>query len=505
MADITTDQDDEATIAQVLAYGFNTPDAPKLRVLRVALAKSLAMSNLPGEEFDRLVGKGSEYALQRITGAGLETDSSGTRDFDDALRCILSVLHREDLFSDEKAYRKFLQRHVRRGLRELRTGWSRSHDFMSYLQQDVLPIEASQPVQLSTESIQKQLVKALAEVGVTAVVEKSIEGPRLVRAHLRLSNIHHLDTLKKSLEKLSVLMGLQSGQVSLGRGGEAMMVTIDVPRDAAQWQPIPARLLGEWAQKTVAISGLPVWLGLDAIGNDFSFDLTAAPHLLIAGTTGSGKSVCLNAIVLSLLLTKSPEQLQIAMVDPKRVELSRYNGLPHIYGGEVATDALSAVEIFNELIEEMERRNKSFEELGVTNFEEAIQSQRLSLPRIVLVVEELADLLLQSRNAEPPLVRLAQKSRSAGIHLVLATQRPDAATITGLLRSNIPGRIALKVNKASESAIILDTRGAEGLLGKGDMLVKLPAWAEPVRMHGVNLGIDDITRLRKSIATRLGD
>lgn len=499
MADITTDQEDEATIAQVLTYGFGTPDAPKLRALRVALAKSLSMNSIPGEEFDRLISKGSEYALQRITGAGLDPDATGTRDFDDILRCVLSILHQADLFSDEKLYRKLLQRHVRRGLRELRTGWSRSHDFMSYLQQDVLPIETAQSVTHSADTVQQQLVKALSEIGVTAVLERAVEGPRLVRAHLRLSNIHHLDTLKKSLEKLNVLMGLQSGAVSLGRGGEAMMVTIDVPRATDQWESIPARLLGEWATGAKASSGLPVWLGLDAIGDDFSFDLTTVPHLLIAGTTGSGKSVCLNAIVLSLMLTKSSEDVRIAMVDPKRVELSRYNSLPHIYGGEVATDPVSAVEMFDELIAEMERRNKSFEELGVTNFEEAIQSQRLSMPRIVLVVEELADLLLQSRNVEPPLIRLAQKSRSAGIHLVLATQRPDAATITGLLRSNIPGRIALKVQKASESTIILDTRGAEDLLGRGDMLVKLPTFADPVRVHGVNLGIDDITRFRKSI------
>lgn len=280
-----------------------------------------------------------------------------------------------------------------------------------------------------------------------------------------------------------------------------MVVTIDVPRPHNEWAPIPANLFADWAASNRGAPGLPVWLGLDAIGDGFSFDLKAAPHLLVAGTTGSGKSVCLNAIVLSLLLTQSPDSVQVALVDPKRVEFSRYNGIPHLYGAEVAMDVSSAVEMFNNLVEEMERRNKVFSELGVSSYDEAIASKRVSLPRIVLFVEELADLLLQSRSVEPPLVRLAQKARSSGIHLVLATQRPDAATITGLLRSNIPARIALKVQKASESTIILDMRGAEGLLGKGDMLVRLPSAGDPIRVHGVSLDGEDIARLRKSIVT----
>jgi S-DNA-T family DNA segregation ATPase FtsK/SpoIIIE len=180
------------------------------------------------------------------------------------------------------------------------------------------------------------------------------------------------------------------------------------------------------------------------------------------------------------------------LIDPKGTEFPLYRKLPNLFGGACAKNIVEALDIFNALVEEMESRNRRFVELGVRNYEEA--SSKIPLPRIVVVVEELADLLMQSRELETPLIRLAQKARSAGIHLILATQRPDAATFSGLLRSNVPVRIALRVQKHTESSIILDQKGAEALLGKGDMLVKLTDRSEPIRLHGANLTDDNIAQ-----------
>ncbi|MDH5299653.1 MAG: FtsK/SpoIIIE domain-containing protein, partial [Desulfobulbaceae bacterium] len=237
---------------------------------------------------------------------------------------------------------------------------------------------------------------------------------------------------------------------------------------------------------------LPVWLGQDVLGRDFDFDLTEAPHLLVSGTTGSGKSVCLHSIIISLLASMAQQKLQLALIDPKRVEFARYEKLPNLYEGEVVNLPDRALLLLEKLVQEMEKRHEELQRAGVTSLAEGLKKHVLELPFIVVVVEELADLLMQSREIETPLVRLAQKARASGIHLVLATQRPDATILTGLLRGNIPSRIALRVQKSTESKIILDENGAEALLGKGDMLAKVPPHGEPIRAHGAKITTDDL-------------
>lgn len=203
------------------------------------------------------------------------------------------------------------------------------------------------------------------------------------------------------------------------------------------------------------------------------FDLAEAPHLLVGGTTGSGKSVCVNALLLSLFLASQNRPIKLALIDPKQVEFSLWRDCGLLYA-DIATSASSAIGLLDELVDEMESRYAQFSELGVKNLTEA-RERGFDGGWIVVAVDELADLVMQGKsgkNAEEKLVRLAQKARSAGIHLILATQRPDAKTFSGLLRSNCPARIALKVQKSTESTIILDETGAESLLGKGDMLIK---------------------------------
>lgn len=491
MADIYTSHDDENIVEQVKTYGFRTPKAPKYRVLRLALAKSLSMETPPADDLDTFIGRGSEYSLEQITGYG-KAENDSVLDYDDAIRAILSVYHNEDLFSSDNLYKKLLQRHIRRGLREIRTSWNRSHSFINWLREELI-FDSSNENEGIAQNVLEQgnLEAALKEIGLSAQIKEIKQGIRLNKYALFLANIHHLDVLKKGLGKLSFRLGVPDDSITLEIGSEAGIANLYIPRVPEFWQIVPPQRLHEWAA-TIRTEKLPVWLGCTIMGDDFSMDLAEAPHVLIAGATGSGKTVCLHSMLCSLLRTLTPNQVQFALIDPKGTEFSLYEKLPNLFGGQIARNIVEASDILNALVEEMEKRNQRFVQLGVRNYEEA--SIKTPLPRIVAVVEELADLLLQSRDLEAPLVRLAQKARSAGIHLILATQRPDAATFSGLLRSNIPVRIALRVQKHTESNIILDQKGAEALLGKGDMLVKLTDRPDPIRLHGTKLTDDDIAQ-----------
>ncbi len=493
MSDIFTSKEDELIIDRVLNYGLVTPKAPKYTVLRIALAKSMRIPTPPDESYDKINEKGSEYTFSVLTGKTREEDINGIRDFDDAICALLSIYHNEDLFANIKSYRTFLQRHIRRGLYEIRTSWNSSHDFIAYLQEELFAGLDIIPEDGGMNSIENILVDALQEIGVSAEIKEIKQGSRIDRYFLYLSNIQHLDKLKSGIEKLAFRLGLQQEGVFIQTTSEPKVIGIDIPRPQLNWKNIDAMRLPKWAEQEKGNSQLAVWLGEDVLGNDFSFNLVDAPHLLIAGTTGSGKSVSLHALLLSLLWTQTSDELQLALIDPKQVELSQYEKIPHLYGKGVVHLITDVMDMLDQLVEEMEHRNQLLREVGVSNLAEALKQRKLQLPRIVVVVEELADLMMQSKELEIPLVRLAQKARSTGIHLILATQRPDSATFSGLLRTNIPSRIALRVQKSTESKIIIDESGAEKLLGSGDMLVKIPHVSRnAIRVHGAYITQDDI-------------
>jgi S-DNA-T family DNA segregation ATPase FtsK/SpoIIIE len=493
MADIFTSREDELLIDSILNYGLYTPKAPKYTVLRIALTKSMRISTPPDESYDKIEEKGSEYTFSVLTGKTREEDIQGIRDFDDGICALLSVYHNKDLFADIKQYRIYFQRHIRRGLYEIRASWNRSHDFIAYLQEELFAGLDIIPEEQGINSIETVLVDALQEIGVSAEIKEIKQGSRIDRYFLYLPNVQHLDKLKSGIEKLAFRLGLQQEGVFIQTTSEPKVIGIDIPRPQLNWKSIDAMRLPKWAEKEKGNSRLAVWLGEDVLGNDFSFDLVDTPHLLIAGTTGSGKSVSLHALLLSLLWTQTSDELQLALIDPKQVELSQYEKIPYLYGKGVVHLIADAMDMLDQLVEEMEHRNQLLRESGVNNLTEALAQGKLQLPRIVVVVEELADLMMQSKELEIPLVRLAQKARSTGIHLILATQRPDSATFSGLLRTNIPSRIALRVQKSTESKIILDETGAEKLLGSGDMLVKIPHIStNAIRVHGAYITQDDI-------------
>jgi S-DNA-T family DNA segregation ATPase FtsK/SpoIIIE len=243
-------------------------------------------------------------------------------------------------------------------------------------------------------------------------------------------------------------------------------------------------------------SSLRIGLGQNVAGQPIATDLTQMPHLLIAGTTGSGKSVCVNAIIACLLLQNTPENLKLVMVDPKRVELTGYNGVPHLVA-PVVVDLERVVGTLQWAMREMDNRYKRLAEAGTRNISEfnkkAVAKGEESMPYIVIVIDELADLMMLSpEETERGITRLAQLARATGIHMVIATQRPSVDVVTGLIKANFPARIAFAVASSTDSRVILDTTGAERLLGQGDMLFQSPDAAAPIRMQGCFVSPDEL-------------
>lgn len=272
-------------------------------------------------------------------------------------------------------------------------------------------------------------------------------------------------------------------------------VGIEIPND--QVTTVGLRETLESNQFTKSKAKLPVPLGRDVNGRYVVGDLTKMPHLLIAGATGSGKSVCLNGIISTFLLTRSPEEVKLLMFDPKMVELTGYNGVPHLQC-PVVTEMDKVVGALRLVVNEMQRRYDLFSKSGVRNLEGyrmkiADEPGAEKVPYLVVILDELADLMLTSpMEVEGLIQRLTQMGRAAGIHLVLATQRPSVDVITGIIKANVPARIAFAVSSQTDSRVILDMPGAERLLGRGDMLYLPPDAAKPVRIQGAFVEDNDV-------------
>lgn len=494
MSDITIGALDEETVSRLIEQGLGVrakKDARKWVALRLALALSLRQPTPPDEKLDQIEDRkgGNSYHLEQVTGKGLASQEGEIRqDYDDAVCALLSVYYQQDLFADISAYRRMLQRHIRRGLREIRAGWRDSHDFHEFLFQELFAGEARPQLDAG---LAESLSSAMTEIGVRGEIRRMVDGPRLSRFYLHLPNVDDLDRIRRGLEKLGYVMGLGERSIFITGTEEPKVIAMDIPRRQETWTTVNGYRLAEWADSYKGSARLPIWPGVDVVGEPFMLDLASAPHLMVAGTTGSGKSVCLNAIIVSLLRGPYRDQLQLCLIDPKRVEFEPYKHMPGLFGNGVVTEVAQALEILEELVVEMEARTHMLAQVGARDLAEAHdRGQMREVRYVIVVVEELADLFAQAKETQEPLVRLAQKSRATGIHLLLATQRPDAATFSGLLRSNIPCRIALTVQKASESKIILDEVGAERLTGHGDMLVRTAQGTN--RVHGVKIGQDDI-------------
>ncbi len=298
--------------------------------------------------------------------------------------------------------------------------------------------------------------------------------------------------------------------LALSLKAQRIRIVAPIPGKAAVGIEIPNRrkalvsfreiVASKYFQETT--QGLPFALGKDVAGEPFTTSLEKMPHVLIAGATGSGKSVCINTLIMSLLMKRTPAELRFIMIDPKMLELTPYNGIPHLRM-PVVTDPKKAAQALRYCVKEMERRYQTLAKHGARNIEaynrlglDPAEHEDPRLPYLVVVVDELADLMaLLPTEIEEPIGRLAQMARAVGIHLILATQRPSVDVITGVIKANFPSRIAFQVASRTDSRVILDMNGAESLLGNGDSLFLPAGKPEPYRIHGSYVSGEEIERV----------
>ena len=330
------------------------------------------------------------------------------------------------------------------------------------------------------ESTSQRLTLALSDLGVEAHVVRAVVGPRVTRYELRLGSGVKVGKVRNLQQDIAYALAATEVRILAPIPGKSA-VGVEVPNTR------PAKVtLGDVFQAYPDANDwtLPVGLGKDISGRAVFFDLAEMPHLLVAGTTGSGKSVMLNGLLTSLLLTTDPRQVKMVLIDPKRVELSQFGRVPHLIT-PVVTDVKKAANALGWAVSEMERRYEVLEKVGVRSVEGYNDRAETQMPYVVVVIDELADLMMQAgAKVEDAIIRLAQKARAVGIHLVVATQRPSVDVITGMIKANVPSRIAFAVSSQVDSRVILDSPGAEALLGMGDMLYKPVSAARPSRVQG---------------------
>ncbi|MBI2587549.1 DNA translocase FtsK [Candidatus Amesbacteria bacterium] len=326
--------------------------------------------------------------------------------------------------------------------------------------------------------------KTLEAFGITAKVVEVNLGPAVTQYALEVAIGTKLSKISALGSDLALALAAPTGQIRIeapipGRS----LVGIELPNRAPEF--VSLRKILESDVMKHHKSKLAVALGLDVSGTSIVTDLARMPHVLIAGATGSGKSVCINAFIASLLFRTSPQELNLIMVDPKRVELTGYNGIPHLLT-PVIVEPDKVLSALKWAMVEMDRRYKQFAEVGVRNLEAFNDMSGFqALPYIVILVDELADIMLFAPvEVEDAITRIAQMARATGIHLVISTQRPSVDVITGLIKANIPSRIAFAVSSMIDSRVIIDGPGAEKLLGRGDMLYVPPDQAKPSRIQG---------------------
>ena len=331
----------------------------------------------------------------------------------------------------------------------------------------------------------ERLESALHSFGINASVVDVTRGPSVTRYDIVLEQGVKLSRVTNLAGDLALALGVVNVRIA-PIPDKISTVGIEVPNKIVT--TVCLREILESARFSSAKSKLSFALGKDIGGDCIVGNISKLPHLLIAGTTGSGKSVCMNSLILSLLYKASPDEVRLIMVDPKMVELGIYNGIPHLYV-PVVTDPKKAAGALQWSVVEMLKRYRAFSEVGVRDLENYNRHCRkageTTLPAFVIVIDELADLMtVASKDVEESICRVAQMGRAAGMHLVIATQRPSADVITGLMKANIPSRIAFAVSSSLESRIILDQVGAEKLIGMGDMLFSPVGMGKPLRIQG---------------------
>ncbi len=363
----------------------------------------------------------------------------------------------------------------------------------TYRLPDLALFDPPQLQKIDDSSRSSVLEDTLASFGVGAKVTHIERGPSITRYELKPERGVKIARISALADDLALALAATSVRIEAPIPGKSA-VGIEIPN--ATVSVVAVREIMEAMPARGTIPPLNMALGKDITGRPIYGDLGKMPHLLVAGATGSGKSVCLNCIIASLLVSATPDQVQMVMIDPKRVELSVYNGIPHLKNPVITDPRMAAGALF-EMTKEMDQRYERFAKAGVRKIEEwNAKYPDDQLPYIVIIIDELADLMLVAPGKVETLIcRLAQLARATGIHLIVATQRPSVDVITGIIKANIPSRIAFAVSSQVDSRTILDMGGAERLLGRGDMLY-LPIDApKPVRSQGALITGAEVNRL----------
>lgn len=362
------------------------------------------------------------------------------------------------------------------------------------------PKDQSKEKKIVRENI-KILEATFASFGIKVTVERAEIGPSVTKYEVKPAVGVRVNRISNLSDDLALALAAKDVRIEAPIPGKSL-IGIEVPN--SDIATVSFRELWEQSQ-TKAENFLEIPLGKAVNGTARAFDLSKMPHLLVAGSTGSGKSVAVNGIIASILMKARPDQVKFMMVDPKMVELSVYNDIPHLLI-PVVTNPRKASKALQKVVDEMENRYELFAKVGVRNiagfnakveeFNSQSEYKQIPLPFIVVIVDELADLMMvPSKEVEDAIIRLGQKARAAGIHMILATQRPSVDVISGLIKANVPSRVAFAVSSGTDSRTILDENGAEKLLGRGDMLFKPIDENHPVRLQGSFISDDDVERI----------
>ena len=362
------------------------------------------------------------------------------------------------------------------------------------------PKNQSKEKRIVRENI-KILEETFASFGIKVTVERAEIGPSVTKYEVKPAVGVRVNRISNLADDLALALAAKDVRIEAPIPGKSL-VGIEVPN--SEVATVTFRELWEQS-KTDASKLLEIPLGKAVNGSVRSFDLAKMPHLLVAGSTGSGKSVAVNGIIASILMKARPDEVKFMMVDPKMVELSVYNDIPHLLI-PVVTNPRKASRALQKVVDEMENRYELFSKVGARNiagynakvaeYNSQSEYKQVPLPLIVVIVDELADLMMvASKEVEDAIIRLGQKARAAGIHMILATQRPSVDVISGLIKANVPSRIAFAVSSGTDSRTILDENGAEKLLGRGDMLFKPIDENHPVRLQGSFISDEDVERI----------
>ena len=352
-----------------------------------------------------------------------------------------------------------------------------------------------------------KLQKTLYSFGVSAKVENVSVGPTITRYELKPAEGTRVSKIANLADDIALNLAAETIRIEAPIPGK-QAVGIEVPNK--EKEAVHLREVIESSEFQNNKSKLSVALGKDVAGKTIIADIGKMPHVLIAGSTGSGKSVCINTIITSIIYNAKPSEVKLVMVDPKVVELSVYNGIPHLLI-PVVTDPKKAAGALAWAVQEMDDRYNKFAQKGVRDlkgYNKAIEkeNENAKLPQIVIIIDELADLMMvAAKEVEEAICRLAQKARAAGMHLVIATQRPSVDVITGLIKANVPSRIAFAVSSQVDSRTILDSAGAEKLLGKGDMLFYPVGATKPIRVQGAFVSDEEVEKIVDFIKMNAGE